>query len=95
MATVIVDISGKKKFPTKRAMEMVIKLHLGIPEELHAELDLKLYMIFMSSEKNKVNVLTRVKKHWLETIEDILSRVATAYRLECTELRSSTTCTTW
>ena len=49
----------------KGASEMIVKWRLGILQELMDLCSLKLCVDFVPSEKNKADVLTRVKKAWL------------------------------
>lgn len=49
---------------------MIVKRRLGILKELLDEFGMKLHVCFVPSEKNKADVLTRVKKAWLGTPED-------------------------
>lgn len=52
-----------KRIRTKGDTEIVIKCHLGILGELAAKFALELHVVFVSSEKNKAEVLTRVEKN--------------------------------
>lgn len=47
------------------ASEMLIRRRLGTIRELIAEFQLELIVVFVPSEKNKADALTRVKKSWL------------------------------
>lgn len=46
----------------KGASEMVVKCHLGTLRKLIEEFGVKMCVCFVQSEKNKADVLTRVKK---------------------------------
>lgn len=58
-------LSAEKRIRTKGASEMIVKRRLGILQELMEVCDLKLNAVFVPSEKNKADALTRVKKAWL------------------------------
>lgn len=64
-------ISNQKRIRTKGVAEMLVKRRLGILRELATEFGLTLQVVFVPSEKNKADVLTRVKKPWLVVAEDI------------------------
>lgn len=51
-----------RELKPKRAAEMLIKHHLSILRELATEFALKLSLIFLPLERNKVGILTRMKK---------------------------------
>lgn len=65
---------------------MLVKWRLGSHRELATECGLTLRVVFVPSEKNKADVLTRVKKRWLVAAENIQSTVAAAFCLEDSEL---------
>ena len=58
-------VSEEKRVHTKGAAEMIIKRRLGNLKELISEFGLNITVQLVSSEKNKADVLTRVKKGWL------------------------------
>ena len=58
-------LSAEKRIRTKGASEMIVKRRLGILQELIEVCNLKLNAVFVPSEKNKADPLTRVKKAWL------------------------------
>ena len=58
-------LSAEKRIRTKGASEMIVKRRLGILQELMEVCNLKLNVVFIPSEKNKADALTRVKKAWL------------------------------
>lgn len=55
-------ITNKKRLQTKGAAEMLVKCHLGVLGELAAKFGFKLSMVFELSERNKTDILTRVKR---------------------------------
>lgn len=59
-------LSAEKRIRTKGAAEMIVKRRLGILKELVEVYDLNVCPVFVPSEKNKADVLTRVKKGWLK-----------------------------
>ena len=63
-------VTAEKGVRTKGASEMIVKRRLGILQELMDECSLKLRVDFVPSEKNKADVLTRVKKAWLEVPQE-------------------------
>ena len=58
-----VEESGRIR--TKGAGEMIIKRRLGILRQLIDEFELQIKAVFVPSEKNKADALTRVNKNWL------------------------------
>lgn len=58
-------VTEEKRVRTKGASEMIVKRRLGILRELKDVYGLKLCVVFVPSEKNKADALTRVKKAWL------------------------------
>ena len=62
-------VTGDKRIKTKGAGEMLVKRRLGVVRELIGEFQLELGVRFVPSEKNKADILTRVKKEWLKGIE--------------------------
>ncbi|XP_029634935.1 uncharacterized protein LOC115210471 [Octopus sinensis] len=80
-------ITNERRVRTKGAAEMLVKRRLGILRELATEFNLKLSVIFVPSEKNRADVLTRVKRAWLQVPEDVKQAVAAVCRLSDSELR--------
>lgn len=58
-----VEESGRIR--TKGAGEVIIKRRLGMLRELMSELKLQIKAVFVPSERNKADALTRIKKQWL------------------------------
>ena len=50
---------------TKGAAEILIKRRIGVLKDLVEELQFGLTITLVPSERNKADVLTRVKKSWL------------------------------
>ena len=63
-------ITSEKRVRTKGAAEMIVKRRLGILSELLSEYGIALRMTLVPSEKNKADVLTRVKRTWLKAPEE-------------------------
>ena len=63
---------------TKIAAEMWVKQRLGMLGDLIKEFRLKLLLNFVPSEKNKADVLTRVRKNWLRVPEHLAEGMAAA-----------------
>ena len=63
-------VTAEKRVGTKRASEMIVKRWLGILQKLMDGCSLKLCVDFVPSEKNKADVLTRVKKAWLRVPQE-------------------------
>lgn len=57
--------SAENRVRTKGASEIIVKRRLGILQELMEVCSLKLTAVFVPSEKNKADGLTRVKRAWL------------------------------
>lgn len=66
-------VTGDRRIKTKGAAEMLIKRRLGALEDLITEFHLKVSVMLVPSEKNKADVLTRVKKAWLQEGKSICS----------------------
>ena len=60
------EVSGDKRIRTKGAAEMLIKRQLGALGNLIKEFGLKITVTLVPSQKNKADMLTRVKKAWLQ-----------------------------
>ena len=58
-------LSEEKRIKTKGAAEILVKRRIGVLKELIDDLQLALTITLVPSERNKANVLTRVKKSWL------------------------------
>ena len=61
------EVSGDKRIKTKEATEMLIKHQLGALGDLIREFGLKITVTLVQSQKN---MLTRVKKVWLQEKKD-------------------------
>ena len=59
-------VTGDKRIKTKGAAEMLIKRRLGALGELIEEFQLEVSVTLVPSEKNKADIMTRVKKAWLQ-----------------------------
>ena len=59
-------VTGERRVKTKGAAEMLIKRRLGALGDLIKEFQLKVLVTLVPSEKNKADVMTRVKKTWLK-----------------------------
>ena len=69
--TSTVEESGRIR--TKGAGEVIIKRRLGILRELISEFKLQIKAVFVPSERNKADTLTRIKKkQWLVEKEEVL-----------------------
>ena len=64
------EVSGDRRIKTKGAAEMLIKRRLGALGDLIREFGLKITVTLIQSQKNKVDMLTRVKKAWLQEKKD-------------------------
>ncbi|XP_076036529.1 uncharacterized protein LOC143022271 [Oratosquilla oratoria] len=63
-------LTAEKRVRTKGAAEILVKRHLGILRELIDEFGMKIRVREVSSETNKADALTRVKKSWLKAKEE-------------------------
>ena len=63
-------LSEEKRIKTKGAAEMLVKRRIGVLKELIDDLQLALTITLVPSERNKADVLTRVKKSWLSAGKD-------------------------
>ena len=63
-------ITNKKKVHKKGAAELITLQHLGILRKMTDEFELNLRVVFVLSNRNKADSLTRVRKYWLEVEED-------------------------
>ena len=61
------EVSGDRRIKMKGAAEMLIKRQLG---DLIREFGLKMTVTLVQSQKNKTDMLTRVKKTWLQEKKD-------------------------
>ena len=75
-------VTNERRVKTKGASEMLVKWRLGILEDLIQEFRLKLQLNFVPSEKNKADVLTRVRKTWLWVPEHLAEGVAALKELQ-------------
>ncbi|KAF2347666.1 Integrase catalytic core [Trinorchestia longiramus] len=62
-------VSAERRIHTKGAAEMLIKRRLGNLREMMIEFGLKIQISLVPTDKNKADVLTRVKKRWLCGLE--------------------------
>ena len=60
------SLSEERRVKTKGAAEVLVKRRLAILKELTNEMDLTLTIKLVESQKNRADVLTRVKKQWIE-----------------------------
>ena len=67
--TSTVEESGR--IQTKGAGEVIVKRRLGILGELISEFKLQIKAVFVPSERNKADALTRIKKQWLVEKEEV------------------------
>ena len=58
-------LSEEKRIKTKGATEILVKRRIGVLKDLVEDLQLGLTITLVPSERNKADVLTRVKKSWL------------------------------
>ena len=58
-------LSEEKRIKTKGAAEILVKRRIGVLKNLVEDLQLGLTTTLVPSERNKADVLTRVKKSWL------------------------------
>ena len=75
-------VTNERRVETKGAAEMLVKRRLGMLGDLIQEFGLNLQLSFVPSEKNKVDVLTRVMKTWLRVPEYLADGVAVENYLE-------------
>lgn len=80
-------VTNEKSVQTTGVAEMLVKHHLGFLGELAATFCLKLCMVFQPSEKNKADILTRVKEPWLMELEDLKQWIVAVCWLSDLELR--------
>lgn len=66
---------------------MLIRHCLRILGVLAAKFDLRLSVVFMSSESNRMDILTRLKKSWLQVLEELEQGMADVYQLSELKLR--------
>ena len=71
-------VTNKRRVKTKGAAERLVKWRLGKLGDLIQEFRLKLQLSFVPSEKNKADVLTRVRKTWLRVPERLVEGVVAA-----------------
>ena len=60
------EVSGDRRIKTKGAAEMLIKHRLGELGDIIREFRLKITVTLVQSQMNKADMLTRVKKVWLQ-----------------------------
>ena len=56
---------------TKGAGEVIVKQRLGILGDMMSEFEQQIKAVFVPSERNKVDVLTQIKKQWLVEKEEV------------------------
>ena len=61
-------ISNEKRVKTKGAAEMLVKRRLGVLADLMQEYALRLSVEFVPSEKNRADVLTRIRGRWMKML---------------------------
>ena len=64
-------LSEEKRIKTKGVAEILVKRGIGVLKELIDDLQLSLTITLVPSERNKADVLTRVKKSWLSAGKDV------------------------
>ena len=64
------EVSGDRRIKTKGAAEMLIKGRLGALGNLIKEFGLKITVTLVQSQKNKADMVTRVRKAWLQEKKD-------------------------
>ncbi|KAK4318086.1 hypothetical protein Pmani_010884 [Petrolisthes manimaculis] len=79
-------LSAEKRVHTKGAAEMLIKRRLGNLKELISEFGLKVVVQFVPTEKNKADIMTRVKKSWLVNTEVEDAHFCASVAVDLTEL---------
>ena len=62
--------SGDKRIKSEGSAEMLIKRRLGALGDLIREFGLKITVTLVQSQKNKADMLTRVKKAWIQEKKD-------------------------
>ena len=63
-------MTEEKRVKSKGAAEMLVKRRLGVLKSMIEELGLSIRVQFVKSECNKADVLTRVKKGWLNQTDE-------------------------
>ncbi|XP_068240133.1 uncharacterized protein [Palaemon carinicauda] len=81
-------VSAEKRVHTKGAAEMIIKRRLGTLKELITEFGLNIVVQMVPSEKNKADILTRVKKNWLVSSKVEHAHLCAGAVVDITELHS-------
>ena len=73
-------VKEDRKVKTKGAAEIVVKRRLGVLKTLAEECGVQLNVQLVPSERNKADVLTRVRRRWLiEDVEQEVCCAASAY----------------
>ena len=62
-------LSEARRIRTKGAAEIIVKRRLGILGELIEEFNLNVTINLVTTDKNKADVLTRVRKSWLSMVD--------------------------
>lgn len=83
-------ISAEKRVQTKGAAEMLVKRRLGNLKELITEFGLDIVVQLVPTEKNKADILTRVKKSWLAGSEGDHVAVCAGAVVDLAELHNRT-----
>ena len=60
------SLTEERRIKSKGAAEILVKRRLGVLKNLVEELNLTIEVILVSSQKNKADKMTRVKKAWIE-----------------------------
>ena len=63
-------VTEQRRVKTKGASEMIIMRRVGILRELIAEFGLRVSVSFVPSARNKADNLTRVKRRWMDALEE-------------------------
>ena len=71
-------LSEEKRIKTKGAAEILIKRRIGVLKDLVEDLQFGLTITLVPLERNKAEVLTRVKKSWLSAGKEGGGRLASA-----------------
>ena len=82
------ELSAEKRFHTKGAAEMIIKRRLGNLKELVTEFGLNIVVQLVPTEKNKADILTRVRKSWLVNSEVEHAHLSAGAVVDLTELHN-------
>ena len=89
------EVWGDKWIRTKGAAEMLIKCQLGALGDLIREFGLKITVTLVPSQKNKADMLTWVKKAWLQEKKDMILVCCFREVRICTFLGRKELCIWW